>query len=215
MSEQFDALDVALGEVAPEHRAAAEERLRTDPAFAAEVERLRGTVARLDAQPDEAWNPPPPPPLPAAVTARPERRRWAPPRLLAPALAAIALIAVGVAGTLAVQQLSDDGATGQGVELAGLPLAPGASGEARLDGDVRLTVSDLPPSRPGEYYELWLLNSPEDLVSVGAFRVGEDGAATVEFPLGVDPGRYQLVDVSVERDDGDPGHSSRSVLRSS
>ena len=212
MSEQFDALDVALGEVAPEHRAAAEERLRTDPAFAGEVERLRGTVARLEAQPDEAWNPPAPPPLPlpAAVTAR--VRPW--PRRLAPALAAVALIALGVAGTLAVQQLSDD-ASGDAVELAGLPLAPGASGEARLDGDVRLTVTGLRPSRPDEYYELWLLNSPQDLVSVGSFRVGADGSATVEFPLGVDPSRYQLLDVSVERDDGDPGHSSRSVLRSS
>ena len=76
-------------------------------------------------------------------------------------------------------------------------------------------MTGLRPSRPGEYYELWLLNSPDDLVSVGAFRVGEDGTATVEFPLGVDPRRYQLVDVSVERDDGDPGHSARSVLRSS
>ena len=213
MSEQFDALDVALGEVAPEHRAAAEERLRTDPAFAGEVERLRGTVARLDAQPDEAWNPPEPPPLPAAVTARRERPSW--PRRLVPALAAIVLIAVGVGATLAVQQLSGDDAAGERVELAGLPLAPSASGEARLDGDVNLTVSGLRPSRPGEYYELWLLNSPEDLVSVGSFRVGEDGRATVEFPLGVDPSRYQLLDVSVEPDDGDPGHSSRSVLRSS
>lgn len=213
MSEHFDALDIALGEVAPEHRAAAEERLRTDPAFAGEVERLRGTVARLEAQPDEAWNPPAPPPLPAEITARREPRRWALPRLLVPALASIALIAVGVAGTLAVQQYGDE--DGEQVQLAALPLAPGASGEARLDGGVRLEVSGLRPSRPGEYYELWLLNSPQDLVSVGAFRVGEDGSATVEFPLGVDPGRYQLVDVSVERDDGDPGHSARSVLRSS
>lgn len=215
MSEQFDALDVALGEVAPEDRAAAEERLRTDPAFAREVERLRGTVARLEAQPGDTWTPPAPPPLPAAIGARRERRRLALPRVLVPALAAVALVAVGVAGTLGVQQLSGDDPSGERVELAGLPLAPGASGEAELDDGVRLTVTGLRPSRPGEFYELWLLNSPDDLVSVGAFRVGEDGSATVEFPLGVDPARYELVDVSVERDDGDPGHSARSVLRSS
>ena len=214
MSEHFDALDVALGEVAPEQRAAAEERLRTDPAFAREVERLRGTVARLEAQPDETWSPPTPPPLPAAVGAGRERRQPALSRRLGLALAAAALVVLGVAGTLGAQQLSgDDG--GERVVLAGLPLAPGASGEAELDDGVRLTVTGLRPSRPGEYYELWLLNSPDDLVSVGAFRVGEDGTATVEFPLGVDPRRYQLFDVSVERDDGDPGHSSRSVLRSS
>jgi anti-sigma-K factor RskA len=212
MSEQFDALDVALGEVAPEHRAAAEERLRTDPAFAREVERLRGTVARLEAQPEETWNPPSPPSL--AIGAR-ERLRPVRTRRLMPALAALALVALGVAGTLGVQALSEEEAGGERVPLAGLPLAPGAAGEAELDDGLRLTVSGLRPSRPGEYYELWLLNSPDDLVSVGAFRVGEDGAATLEFPLGVDPARYQLIDVSVERDDGNPGHSARSVLRSS
>jgi anti-sigma-K factor RskA len=209
MSEQFDALDVALGEVAPEHRAAAEERLRTDPAFAREVDRLRGTVAHLEAQPDETWSPSAPPSL--AIGAR-ERRRPPLARRLVPALAGLAL---GIAVTLGIQALSDDEAGGERVPLAGLPLAPGASGEADLDDGVRLTVNGLRPSRPGEYYELWLLNSPDDLVSVGAFRVGDDGTATVEFPLGVDPARYQLIDVSVERDDGDPGHSSRSVLRSS
>jgi anti-sigma-K factor RskA len=209
MSEQFDPLDVALGEVAPEHRAAAEERLRTDPAFAREVERLRGPVARLEAQPEETWNPPAPPPL--AIAGRARRR---PPlaRRFVPALAGLAL---GIAVTLGVQALSDDEAGGERIPLAGLPLAPDASGEADVDDGVRLTVSGLRPSQPGEYYELWLLNSPDDLVSVGAFRVGEDGAATVEFPLGVDPARYQLIDVSVERDDGNPGHSARSVLRSS
>jgi anti-sigma-K factor RskA len=209
MSEQFDALDVALGEVAPEHRAAAEERLRTDPAFAREVERLRGTVAHLEAQPDETWSPPAPPPL--AIGAR-ERRRPPLARRLVPVLAGLAL---GIVVTLGVQAFSDDEAGGERIQLAGLPLAPGASGEADLDDGVRLTVNGLRPSRPGEYYELWLLNSPDDLVSVGAFRVGDDGTTTVEFPLGVDPARYQLIDVSVERDDGDPGHSSRSVLRSS
>jgi anti-sigma-K factor RskA len=212
MSEPFDAIDVALGEVAPEQRAAADERLRSDAAFRAEVERLRGTVARLEAQPEETWSPPPPPPL---LSANKTRRRPALPRVLVPALASVALIAVGVFGTLAVQDLGDDEAPGRSVALEALPLAPRASGQAEVGDGVRLTVSDLRPSRPGEYYELWLLNSPEDLVSVGAFRVGEDGRATVEFPLGVDPSRYKLLDVSVERDDGDPGHSARSVLRSS
>src|SRR5262245_4308772 len=211
MSEQFDALDVALDEVAPEHRAAAEERLRTDPAFAREVERLRGTVAALEAQPEETWSPPPPPPLRSAIGVRRDRRP-ALVRRLAPVLAGLAL---GVAVTLGIQALSGDEPGGERVELAGLPLAPGASGEAEIDDRVRLTVSGLRPTRPGEYYELWLLNSPDDLVSVGAFRVGDDGAATVEFPLGVDPTRYQLIDVSLERDDGNPGHSARSVLRSS
>jgi hypothetical protein len=37
----------------------------------------------------------------------------------------------------------------------------------------------------------------------------------VALPVGVDPAAARFVDVSVERDDGDPAHSGRSVLRSS
>jgi anti-sigma-K factor RskA len=211
MSERFDALDVALGELEPDQREAAEARMRSDPAFRAEVERLRATVERLDAQPAHTWDPPAAPPLPAL----PERgRRSAPRRRLAIAVAAAALIGVGVAGTLAVDELTRDEPSGRRVALDALSLAPGASGSADLGSGVRLTVSGLRPSRPGEYYELWLLNSAEDLVSVGTFRVGEQGSATVEFPLGVDPSGYRLVDVSVEPDDGNPAHSTRSVLRS-
>lgn len=207
MSEPFDALDVALDELAPDLHAAADERLRSDPVFRAEVERLRGTVTRLEAQPGETWSPPAPPPLAGVVTVRREHRRSPLARRLVPALAALALVAAGT--------LAGDGPPVERVELGGLPPARDAAGEAELGDRVRLTVTGLRPSRPGEFYELWLLNSPDDLVSVGAFRVGADGRATVEFPLGADPRRYQLLDVSLERDDGDPGHSSRSVLRSS
>ncbi len=55
MTEPFDALDVALGEVAPEQRAAAQERVRRDPAFAAEVARLRAVTEPLDALHDAWW----------------------------------------------------------------------------------------------------------------------------------------------------------------
>jgi hypothetical protein len=33
------------------------------------------------------------------------------------------------------------------------------------------------------------------------------------MPVAVDVSRYQLVDVSLEPDDGNPAHSQRSVLR--
>jgi hypothetical protein len=36
----------------------------------------------------------------------------------------------------------------------------------------------------------------------------------VDFPLAVNPQRFRVLDVSVEPVDGDPAHSSRSVLRS-
>jgi hypothetical protein len=51
------------------------------------------------------------------------------------------------------------------------------------------------------------------MVSMGTFRVGDDGRVDVHMPVAVDVSKYALVDVSLEPDDGDPGHSDRSVLR--
>ena len=42
---------------------------------------------------------------------------------------------------------------------------------ARAGGRATLAVSGLAPSRRGEFYELWLLSPPGDLVSLGSFRV--------------------------------------------
>ncbi len=222
MTERFDALDVALGEVAPDQRPAAEARLREDPTFAAEVERLRAVTGPLDALPPDAWAPPAPPPLrlPTALAPPPAPRRTRGGLTLRPLLAvaaAVALLAAGVAGTLAVQALDGGGGDGVEVVLAGLPDAPGARATAELrreDGRVRLDVRGLPASSRDSFYELWLLNAPDDLVAVGTFRVGEDGRAEVDFPLAVDPRRFRVLDVSLEATDGDPGHSARSVLRS-
>ena len=54
--------------------------------------------------------------------------------------------------------------------------------------------------------------SGEDMVSLGSFRAGTDGRVRVTLAR-VDPAGARFVDVSVERDDGDPTHSRRSVLR--
>jgi anti-sigma-K factor RskA len=221
VSEPFDALDVALDEVAPSQRAAAEERLRHDPAFAAEVERLRSTAAPLEALPPDAWRPPEPPPLRLPVAASDPRQAAERPRVLTlrPLLAvaaAVALLAAGVAGTLAAQALDGDPG-GTEVALAPLPGAEGARATAVLQRDaqtVRFEVRGLPATGRESFYELWLLNAPDDLVAVGTFRVAGDGSAEVSFPLAVDPERFRVLDVSLEPVDGDPGHSSRSVLRS-
>jgi hypothetical protein len=103
------------------------------------------------------------------------------------------------------------------------PLAPVATGRerarvglpARAGGSVRVALDGLAPLGRGEYLELWLLRDGEDMVSLGTFRAGADGRVRVALPVGVDPAAARFVDVSVERDDGDPAHSGRSVLRSS
>jgi anti-sigma-K factor RskA len=81
------------------------------------------------------------------------------------------------------------------------------------DRERRMTVTadDLPALRSGQYYEVWLL----DPVAGTVFPVGvlpPDGEARFTLPASV-VGRYQVIDVSLEADDGDPTHSRRSLLR--
>lgn len=191
-------------------------------------------IRQLQQLPNEAWDPAQAPPLridfaaqPDAAPVRPERaprrgvREWfAGSFSLRPVTAAAmasVLLLVGVAGGLLVAGGDDVPVPGEEVQLAALPGAPGATATAAMGGDLdgmELKVSGLPASKPGEYYELWALNSPDDLAPIGTFRVGEDGTADVQFALGIDPAKYAALDVSVEREDGDPGHSGDSLLRS-
>jgi len=78
---------------------------------------------------------------------------------------------------------------------------------------VQMTVEtrDLPKIGRGEFYEAWLFNpNTQKMLALGV--VGPAGTASFEVPDSL-VGRYQVVDVSLERDDGDPGHSVTSVLR--
>jgi anti-sigma-K factor RskA len=172
-------------------------------------------ITRLESLGPDEWRPEPPPELvmPRAAEPAPRRRRTLTLRPLPAFAVALLLLAVGAGGALIAG--SRDSEPGRTLTLA--PLGQGA-GEgkvrlARAGGRATLVVSGLGRSRPGEFYELWLLSPPGDLVSLGSFRVGAGGRATLEVPLPVDPSRYRFLDVSVEPDDGDPSHSARSVLR--
>jgi anti-sigma-K factor RskA len=224
VSRDGDIVDYLLGELTPDARAELERRMREDPAFRREVERMRPVVTELEALPPDAWErrgaPPLPdlPPLPAtpADERRPPRRpAWRP---VAAVAACAALIAAGLGIGALVFGGGDDVATGPAIALAPVGDAgAAASGEARVvsadDGGLRLRVSGLDPSGQGGFYELWLLDGPERLVSLGAFRVPATGATEVTVPLPVDVADFRFVDVSAEPEDGDPGHSGVSVLR--
>ena len=141
--------------------------------------------------------------------ARPGRRR----RSLI-GLAAALVLALVAAVLLWTGPLRPDRAGGT-VPLGGVG-AVAASGKASMagdDGDRRMTVTtdDLPALRPGQYYEVWLLDPKAGTV----FPVGvlpRDGEARFTLPASV-VGRYQAIDVSLEADDGDPTHSKHSLLR--
>jgi anti-sigma-K factor RskA len=216
--------DYLLGELAPEQARRFEAALAQDAALRAELERLRTVVDRLEALEPAAWQadlPLPPLALDAAAAPAPPPARarfWRRPLVLRPLLAAglaVALLALGIAAGLLVDR--DDGAGGRAVVLAPVaPLGGGAHGTARFaaqDSEAKLHLTGLRPSRDGDFYELWLLNSPKDLVSLGSFKVPASGTVDVTVPLPGDPARFAALDLSVESGDGDPAHSGRSVLR--
>lgn len=186
---------------------------------------LDDLARRLEELPREAWDrpTPPPPPWPAEASAPARRRRGLVLRPLAAAAASLALLAAGVGAGLLLSA-DDERAEGQRASGARVELAPvdgraqGATGvvslEPRAGGRASVNLSGLPPSRGRDFYELWLLGNDGELVSLGSVRVPASGRATLEnVQLPVDPGRFSFLDVSREPADGDPGHSSISVLR--
>lgn len=242
--------EVVLGDLSDDRRAEAQELLRVDPAFRAEVERLRRPAVLLEQLGEDAWELGPAPALdlpklvagrgrpaatePAPAAARADDPRWstAPGRrwrgrtlVLRPVtagLAVLGLLALGGGVGAALRGGETPAATASPpwrVALAPLPGQP-ASERARValpagvGGPAEVVARGLPPTPPGHFYEMWFMDDARRLVSVGTFVVGPTGRVHARFTTGADPRRYRYVDVSLERDDGRPGHSGRSVLRS-
>jgi anti-sigma-K factor RskA len=235
MSERPDPTDYLLGELEEPDRTRAAELERDDPAFGAEVARLKPLVTRLQGLPPDTWENVEPPPLvlpPDATptlaglgpgTERARRPRWGGRIVLRPVTAIASSLAL-LAGGLAVGAALESGGTGGGTattvaSLTLRPLAPAATpalGTARLlakPGRLEVSLRGVRPSPPGTFYELWLMNSPGDLVSLASFRVPASGKMTMEVPLPVSPGSYHFVDVSLQPANGSPRHSGDSVLR--
>jgi len=212
-------LDYLLDELAPGERAAFE----SDSARVAEAERLRPIVTRLESLGREEWNPPEAPalvvpraPEPHPQPQLPRRRRVLSLRPMVAAGFAVLLLAVGVG----VGRLLDSGsAPDRGRVVALDPVEP-AGGSAHGTATIlahgrraRFVVRGLKPSANGGFYELWLMNSADDLVSLGSFRVPASGNAVVTVPLPADPAGFAALDISAEPADGNPAHSASSVLR--
>lgn len=136
-------------------------------------------------------------------------RSWGRPMAILTSVAAALL--VGIPLFLASREGDDPLAR---AELAALDGFDG-SGQAEFDGqslNVRFDGSEAPD---GAYYELWLLDvegqEVEGLQSLGRVEVAADGSFTI--PEDVDLTEFDVVDVSIEPDDGNPDHSGASILR--
>ena len=126
-------------------------------------------------------------------------------------------LVVGVVGTLAVRRDSPSETPNetQVVQRANLqPLQRQGSGTAEFVrlGDTKVLnvrIQGLPSVSEG-FYEVWLIDAKvKRLVSLGPLRA--DGHYVV--PAGIDASEYPIVDVSLEALDGNPRHSSDSLLR--
>lgn len=163
-------------------------------------------------------------PLPADLPAyRPPRSRRTG-RVLAPVLSGLAAACLAVLATVAVMRSATDQPAGP-VQRAQLSaVAPGgpASGPPR-SGSVTMRAaaqagtvmtiqtSGLPSASSGRFYYAWLFN-PETNKMLALGVVGPDGTATFKVDTTL-LSRYQAVDVSLQDDNGNPAHSSVSVLR--
>jgi len=153
---------------------------------------------------------------------RPERglRR----RLVAAAAAGVLAGALAGAGAVvATESIAGRDGAAAVVARATLATVPGAppgptvgSGSATVvvddGGSDVVEVSATLPAPASGYYEVWLGDPTlRRLYSLGAL----DGSGTGRFalPPGVRLTEFTTIDVSAEEHDGDPGHSTVSVLR--
>ena len=214
---------VALGEPCPD--AGDEEHLRSCGQCRAAVDELAAIVsaARIEQvslvePPADLWgriseavsddN------QPVALESRRRSRWWI---AAAAAAAVIALLGSFAAGRLLPQ--GDTGSPVATARLTRLPTSPPsdqATGSAVLrhgsDGYV-VDVSTSGMAAPHGFFEVWLM-SPDDsgLVSLGTMSAGQS-SASFPVPAGLPLSVYTNVDISDEPVDGNPGHSSVSVLR--
>ncbi len=123
------------------------------------------------------------------------------------------------ARTVQQRAISEFGPLGhemQAVELAGAE----ASATAELvhfshdNYRVSVTLHRLEPTPPDHRYELWM-KGPRGEVAIGSFRIIRRDPLRLSFSMGVDPGDFPDVLITLEPNDGDPSMSDQLMARAS
>ncbi len=132
------------------------------------------------------------------------------------ALAAAVGLIVGAGGTAIVMNQESAQVVTIVAETALTPLTDAPSGgiarvEQTADGSV-LNVSMPGLPSPDGYYEVWML-APDasKMISVGVLGAGAQSA--FPLPAGMQLADYPVVDISLEKYDGDVTHSADSLVR--
>ena len=200
---------LADGSLAPERRAALEERVAGSSELAdllAEQQRALELVSSVAAEVE----------APAGLRARiemPRRvRRTAMPRRRLGVLGAAATVAVAAVIGVSVFG-SDDSQERFDVALAPTNLAQSASGTATLTKTssgwrIELRATGLPRLDGGRFYEAWLRNAAGVLVPIGTFNEGPK----VTLWAGVSPKDFMTLTVTREQADGEQASSGEKVL---
>ncbi len=146
------------------------------------------------------------------------RRRWSTSWLVAASVAGIVGGALLTAGGTALNSSEPSAPVAAppviaSTSLAALPQHQGAGAATIVETDegdeLVVDVSDL--STGDGFYEVWLID-PETFQMVGLGALVDD-SGRFPIPDGLDLSQYSVVDVSLEPLDGDPVHSTDSVVR--
>jgi hypothetical protein len=204
--------------------------VRSDRALADPSARTRGGTRRdASASPvpgsgsssatDSETTLPPLPPLSvtpeAPNRARPPRRHRS--LALAAAVAAVAAAVVFTATFVATQHQPSQPVVAQApLQTLHDPGAVGGTVTVLAEGTTRhmiVRTADLRALSGQEFYEVWLLD-PATLKMLPVGVLSPSGNGDYEVSAGLMAG-YAAVDVSLQRNDGNPAHSQTSVLRAS
>lgn len=100
-------------------------------------------------------------------------------------------------------------------EMAPGPAAPAASGHIYLTPDrtrTALVVQGVPPTPPGQTYQLWFRRGDQGRVSVTTFAVDATGTAVLVLPLPPADVPYISCGITVEPAGGSPAPTGQRVL---
>jgi anti-sigma-K factor RskA len=159
--------------------------------------------APAPARPSEA------PPAAAVARSRPRHAwRWA----TGAAVAAVVIVAAFFAGS----QLTQPHTTEAQATLHVVGAHAGSGGQVVMrtrDGKTNMlvTAKGLQAPSADRYYEVWLFDpQTQKMLPVGV--LGPGGQSSYSLPQSL-ISQYQIVDISLQQDNGNPAHSNDSVLR--